>query len=192
MSITEPVAIETHYAGHRFRSRLEARWAVFFDRLGIPWAYEVQGYVLDGTPYLPDFEVDFGIRSGERVLVEVKGRPDELDRDLIATAATKLRRNFLILGPVPTVELGQTGVLHWSVGYDPDTTWQEVAFGYGGGVEMRCAPYQSGWSSRQPPPAADVFGRAVVHVNSPQRVLAAYDIARTARFEHGETPSAGE
>ena len=27
-------AIETRYAGHRFRSRLEARWAVFFDALG--------------------------------------------------------------------------------------------------------------------------------------------------------------
>jgi hypothetical protein len=24
-------AIETHYKGYRFRSRLEARWAVFFD-----------------------------------------------------------------------------------------------------------------------------------------------------------------
>lgn len=27
--------IETHYNGYRFRSRLEARWAVFFDALGI-------------------------------------------------------------------------------------------------------------------------------------------------------------
>lgn len=50
-------AIETHYAGHRFRSRLEARWAVFFDTLGIRWEYEPQGYVIDGTPYLPDFLV---------------------------------------------------------------------------------------------------------------------------------------
>ena len=28
-------AIETKYKGYRFRSRLEARWAVFFDALGI-------------------------------------------------------------------------------------------------------------------------------------------------------------
>ena len=28
-------AIETHYRGRRFRSRLEARWAVFFDFIGI-------------------------------------------------------------------------------------------------------------------------------------------------------------
>lgn len=29
--------IETKYKGYRFRSRLEARWAVFFDALGISW-----------------------------------------------------------------------------------------------------------------------------------------------------------
>lgn len=28
-------AIETRYKGYRFRSRLEARWAVFFDALGL-------------------------------------------------------------------------------------------------------------------------------------------------------------
>jgi hypothetical protein len=48
-------AIETRYAGCRFRSRLEARWAVFFDHLGIAWEYEPQGYVVNGVPYLPDF-----------------------------------------------------------------------------------------------------------------------------------------
>lgn len=49
--------IETHYAGHRFRSRLEARWAVFMNHLSIPWEYEPQGYLVDGVPYLPDFLV---------------------------------------------------------------------------------------------------------------------------------------
>lgn len=48
--------IETHYNGYRFRSRLEARWAVFFDALGIKYEYEPEGYKLsDGTLYLPDF-----------------------------------------------------------------------------------------------------------------------------------------
>lgn len=28
-------AIETEYDGHRFRSRLEARWAVFFNAVGL-------------------------------------------------------------------------------------------------------------------------------------------------------------
>lgn len=49
-------AIETEYKGYRFRSRLEARWAVFFDAMGIEWEYEPEGIVLyDGTYYLPDF-----------------------------------------------------------------------------------------------------------------------------------------
>lgn len=48
--------IETRYKGYLFRSRLEARWAVFLDSLGIPWEYEKEGYELfDGTRYLPDF-----------------------------------------------------------------------------------------------------------------------------------------
>lgn len=48
--------IETVYQGYRFRSRLEARWAVFFDTAGIRWEYEKEGFELsDGTRYLPDF-----------------------------------------------------------------------------------------------------------------------------------------
>ena len=48
-------AIETVYNGYRFRSRLEARWAVFFDMLGIKYEYEKEGYDLNGVSYLPDF-----------------------------------------------------------------------------------------------------------------------------------------
>lgn len=47
--------IETKYNGFIFRSRLEARWAVFFDALGIEWEYEKEGYKLDSFAYLPDF-----------------------------------------------------------------------------------------------------------------------------------------
>ena len=49
-------AIETRYADVRFRSRLEARWAVFFDALGIEWIYEPEIYRLpNGRGYVPDF-----------------------------------------------------------------------------------------------------------------------------------------
>lgn len=48
--------IETNYKGYRFRSRLEARWAVFFETLDVRWEYEPQGYDLgDLGFYLPDF-----------------------------------------------------------------------------------------------------------------------------------------
>lgn len=48
-------AIETFYKGYRFRSRLEARWAVFFDKAEIKWLYEPEGYQLNSGLYLPDF-----------------------------------------------------------------------------------------------------------------------------------------
>ncbi len=51
MGLLTPNALPTKYAGITFRSRLEARWAVFFDTLGIEWEYEPQGYKIgNGIP----------------------------------------------------------------------------------------------------------------------------------------------
>src|SRR5262245_59468327 len=60
--------IETRYKSYRFRSRLEARWAVFFDSLGVPWEYEPQGFIIGGVPYLPDFWL-----PRQQTWLEVKG-----------------------------------------------------------------------------------------------------------------------
>lgn len=69
--MAEIKAIETAYNGYRFRSRLEARWAVFFDTAGINYRYETEGYTLHGDCYLPDFYLpDFDVH------VEVKGNRD--------------------------------------------------------------------------------------------------------------------
>ncbi len=52
-------AIETIYNGYEFRSRLEARWAVFFDTLGVKWEYEPEHYDLGlKHPWLHD-DYDF-------------------------------------------------------------------------------------------------------------------------------------
>lgn len=48
-------AIETVYDGYKFRSRLEARWAVFFKSLGVRFEYEPEGFELSCGRYLPDF-----------------------------------------------------------------------------------------------------------------------------------------
>lgn len=48
-------AIDTEYKGYLFRSRLEARYAVFLDGIGEEWQYEIQGYELESGRYLPDF-----------------------------------------------------------------------------------------------------------------------------------------
>lgn len=51
-------AIETNYNGYKFRSRLEARWAVYFDSIGLNWDYEIEGFKLEnGKYYLPDFYI---------------------------------------------------------------------------------------------------------------------------------------
>lgn len=48
-------SIETKFGGIIYRSRLEARWAVFFAELRIPFLYEPEGYSFNGVGYLPDF-----------------------------------------------------------------------------------------------------------------------------------------
>ena len=73
-------AIETVYGGYRFRSRLEARWAVFFDALGIKYEYEKEGFDLGELGwYLPDFFL-----PESRWFIEVKGSLE--DKDGIAKA----------------------------------------------------------------------------------------------------------
>ena len=81
----------TAYAGTQFRSRLEARWAAFFDLIGWEWVYEP----LDTNGYIPDFL----IRGAYPLFVEVgpcvteddyiekaikpNGAVDELQHDLL-------------------------------------------------------------------------------------------------------------
>lgn len=57
-------AIPTIYNGTQFRSRLEAKWAAYFDTVCWEWEYEP----LDLAAYIPDFVLHFD----RPVLVEVK------------------------------------------------------------------------------------------------------------------------
>lgn len=43
-AITTIKPINTKYKGYLFRSRLEARWAKFFDTLDLQWEYEPEGF----------------------------------------------------------------------------------------------------------------------------------------------------
>ena len=60
-------AIETKYNGVYYRSRLEARWAIFFDEIGLPSEYEIMGMSFGDIRYLPDFFLPF-----DNVHVEIK------------------------------------------------------------------------------------------------------------------------
>lgn len=67
----QPKALEVLYSGKVFRSRLEARWAVFLDLLGVNWDYEPCHYEIGpGLYYLPDFYL-----PDLQLWLEVKGAP---------------------------------------------------------------------------------------------------------------------
>lgn len=88
-------AIPTLYNGTQFRSRLEAKWAAFFDMCGWHWEYEP--FDLDG--WIPDFE----LIGKENLLVEVKPytRLDEFDTakyERACAGTTRAETEILLLG----------------------------------------------------------------------------------------------
>lgn len=70
-------AIETRAYGCRFRSRLEARWAVFLTEAGFSWEYEPEGAELESGRYLCDFRVTGP--TGVTIWLEVKPPVDTVD-----------------------------------------------------------------------------------------------------------------
>lgn len=199
-------AIETNYAGCRFRSRLEARWAVWLNHLKIEWRYEPQGFELpSGKAYLPDFYL-----PATDLWVEVKGDERELraDGQRYAEAAAVLG-SLLILGPIPDVHDGlpqhfvltshdhccgsQILCLHiaWSDMLRHPAGVREFGF--------LC----TGLISHEPGrlPALGDYNRGRARYTDPgpvpgtshkivgEKDAHAYRAARAARFEHGETPA---
>jgi hypothetical protein len=94
--------IETRYAGYRFRSRLEARWAVFFAAAGIEYRYEAEGFNVGGTYYLPDFWL-----PQLKAFVEVKPTEAAAEQAKPVLAALVKQvgdRGILISGPPNLIE----------------------------------------------------------------------------------------
>lgn len=90
---------ETRYQGHRFRSRFLARWAVFFDEMGIRWEYEPPGFALtNGVCYRPDFYL-----PELHVWVEIKPNHDipYSDRQKIARFAYEKNEPCLLIVGIP-------------------------------------------------------------------------------------------
>jgi len=112
-------AIETQYNGYRFRSRLEARWAVFFDTLNVPYEYEKEGFELeDGTRYLPDFWLPH-----LELWVEIKGK---------LTWKTK-QYKWGSVRYSPELELGETfkNAQEWPIAVVEGTPGKETIHFYG-------------------------------------------------------------
>jgi hypothetical protein len=89
--------IPTTYDGVQFRSRLEARWALFFDQLNILWQYEPFVIERNGKEYKPDFIV-FNILFKEILLVEIKPlEPNDEYVSYLKKIRDPKKKEFLIL-----------------------------------------------------------------------------------------------
>lgn len=197
--------IPTRYKGYHFRSRLEARWAVFFDAMGIAWEYEPQGFDIDGTWYLPDFRL-----TDSGTWIEVKGREGDLDRELMEAAARLLPPaelaywewpTLLLLGNIPAPP--DEGFVGWSwIGlkyvpipgeYDGPRFvvaehWSFTPASFPSHPlrpgDTSCA---TSWDAYEPllEPVGDLS--TVVNGANVDLEPDAYRAARSARFEHGQS-----
>ncbi|MFQ6404512.1 hypothetical protein ACIDE9_07060 [Methylophilus sp. 'Pure River'] len=108
-------AIETRYNGYRFRSRLEARWAVFFGHAQIKYEYELEGFALpSGAAYLPDFYLpDFNlyveIKPSERIKLQELRKIFEFslvgDNHLLLIVGTPTQENMFLINRRHTIIL---------------------------------------------------------------------------------------
>jgi len=96
MSIT---AIPTTYANGHYRSRLEARWAAFFDLVGLPYIYEP----IDAGGYIPDFLIP----GANPLYVEVgpvstlEEYQEKATKGLLALARGDMNGDLLVVGVDP-------------------------------------------------------------------------------------------
>lgn len=183
-------AIETKYKGYRFRSRLEARWAVFFDALGLRWEYEKEGFDLGKAGwYLPDFWL-----PELNCWVEIKPREWNDGQDFWwASGATEKKASAIARSSSPVFVVSgepwpdeyKCCVFYNEEGADAPMYFAECLqcgkFGitYGGWTGyVRC---DCTWNTLDKPSHKE-------DGTETPRLLAAYEAARSARFEHGESP----
>ena len=171
-------AIETMYKGYRFRSKLEAKWAVFFDALGIEWEYEPQGFEMsDETRYLPDFRV-------MGTWCEVKFQGGDFSKAIQFAAENECR--MWICEGLPDYAIYKTIFLD----HEPECVvprWDQAQRGDRLFYEVPCE-LPCGRPCR--------LGRDIHPIRIPKEHFSngshifpnAVRAVRAARFEHGETP----
>jgi len=210
-------AIETIYDGYRFRSRLEARWAVFFNALSINYEYEKEGYSLDGIYYLPDFSL-----PQFRAWAEIKGDSlSKIEREKAARLCLATQQHIYIFfrlpgegvnmalapfGPPYSVDLPFTQA---ALEERSDVDWissQEYTTPYGGGDFDRklFRSTHVGWTEYGTCGTIGLYGLSglrpyshcplscekttIIYPSESKRLTDAFTTARQARFEHGEKP----
>ena len=188
-------AIQTEYKGYLFRSRLEARWAVFFDACGVRWEYEPEGYDLgDGIYYLPDFLLH-GVdgRDGGDLYVEVKGNMTPADAEKILRFVEgggregkygKYKYATLVVGNIPEGETADE--IDW---YVSDHAYHGPA-PYLFNFETIDGDHFAAHPGINKDGKFELFGDDSSYLcdQDPVATERAYRLARQARFEHGEKP----
>lgn len=194
--------IETFYKGYRFRSRLEARWAVFFDMCGLKWEYEPEGYYLpDGSMYLPDFKIH-GVdgRDGGDLYVEVKGEMNDVDARKINSFVkagypnvegiyTKSSTATLVVGNIPVGDCMDditSYIEDEAYSHRGDKAWWPNYYNF----ETIDGDYFAAHPGINREGKFELFGDDSNYLQYMDQVATerAYRVARQARFEHGETP----
>ena len=196
-------AIQTRYKGYHFRSRLEARWAVFFDALGLEWEYEPEGFDLgEAGWYLPDFKVYS--TTGCVGWYEIKPKHiniDEKERKFRQIISKKEKETSRLLNGDPVDFLTQ---YIWSLCPGCGLIGTSAVVGSGDNEKFISCDFCSDISSPSSTFTSktgmfngwwpvDVF-KGMIAIDEPffidvkDFVLRCADKARSARFEHGETP----
>ena len=214
--------IGTRYAGCHFRSRLEARWAVFFDALGVRWEYEREGFEWEaghhdgpyggvdllGGRYLPDFWL-----PGLDTFYEVKGpqptsEEERLCREINLTTGLRI---ILAWGGIPA-ETDETGLreidrlapqgvrdLQLNGSADYDYAWcvcpwcGKPGIEYNGrgaricGWKAHHATEHDAWNDERFDSARHWRVDDKCYTGDAPKILAAFNAARSARFEHGQS-----
>lgn len=157
--------ILTDYGDYRFRSRLEARWALFFDRVGIAWDYEPEGFSLPvNGRYLPDFWL-----PESACYVEIKPFKTPVQKETAKCKELSQEHRVLLICGDPLEHRAMTyenGDRSGPFARNAMSDWPMVKFSPG----MR-----------------DI---SLVEFGSYTSTKNAARDARKAKFEHGETPKA--
>lgn len=176
--------IETKYAGRLFRSRLEARWAVFYDAIRIPWVYKLEGFKFDnGVLYLPDFYL-----PSLDAYIEIKpARPTQREYDKCGWLAARTKGRVFCFWGMVGHQIGE--------GYPSGQTCEDGAYlfqpyddgfmsdeGYAWCRCTRCGKYGIEWQGRSERVCR--HGENDRGANYECRSLTvAYDAANSKRFE---------
>lgn len=198
-------AIETSYGGYSYRSRLEARWGVFLDRLGVRFDYESEGFDLTDVPqnfmplvgaenrYLPDFWLPI-----QRSWMEVKPiMPTSVERERAVRLAVASKSDVVIVSGTPWAIAekwwarmtdgypdpefsGHTGTLFTEKDTEGTSMYLLTACPFCGRVDWCYCGEAGDLPCDCPNPKNSVGDFA--------RVQVAYLAARRARFEFGQAP----